>query len=62
MLAHSMKEPEMRHGLDYLAKLYLNYKPIPTSDLIGEKGDDQKEHARRTAGDRSPNMPAKTPT
>ncbi len=42
MLAHSMKEPEMRHGLDYLAKLYLGYEPIPTSDLIGEKGDEQK--------------------
>ena len=42
MLAHSMKEPEMRHGLDYLSKLYLGYKPIPTSDLIGPKGDDQK--------------------
>ena len=41
MLAHSMKEPEMRHGLDYLSSLYLNYKPIPTSDLIGEKGKDQ---------------------
>ena len=34
MLAHSMKEPEMRHGLDYLSKLYLGYTPIPTSDLI----------------------------
>ena len=42
MLAHSMKEPEMRHGLDYLAKLYLGYKPIPTSKLIGEKGENQK--------------------
>ena len=41
MLAHSMKEPEMRHGLDYLSKLYLGYKPIPTSALIGEKGADQ---------------------
>jgi len=41
MLAHSMKEPEMRHGLDYLSSLYLNYKPIPTSDLIGPKGPDQ---------------------
>lgn len=41
MLAHSMKEPEMRHGLDYLSKLYLGYKPIPTSALIGEKGKDQ---------------------
>ncbi len=42
MLAHSMKEPEMRHGLDYLAKLYLNYKPIPITDLIGERGPEQK--------------------
>ncbi len=42
MLAHSMKEPEMRHGLDYLAKLYLGYKPIPIKDLIGEKGPNQK--------------------
>ncbi len=42
MLAHSMKEPEMRHGLDYLAKLYLGYAPIPTSDLIGPRGEEQK--------------------
>ena len=41
MLAHSMKEPEMRHGLDYLAKLYLGYVPIATSELIGEKGNEQ---------------------
>ena len=42
MLAHSMKEPEMRHGLDYLSKLYLGYVPIPTSDLIGPRGENQK--------------------
>ena len=42
MLAHSMKEPEMRHGLDYLAELYLAYKPIPTSELIGKKGEEQR--------------------
>ncbi len=42
MLAHSMKEPEMSHGLDYLAKLYLGYRPIPISDLIGPRGDEQK--------------------
>ncbi|MCL4108583.1 UNVERIFIED_CONTAM: hypothetical protein GTU68_022885 [Idotea baltica] len=45
MLAHSMKEPEMRHGLDYLAELYLAYKPIPTSALIGPKGPEQKNMA-----------------
>jgi len=42
MLAHAMKEPEMKHGLDYLAGLYLGYEPIPTSALIGERGDNQK--------------------
>ena len=42
MLAHSMKEPEMQHGLDYLAKLYLGYEPIPTSDLLGPRGDEQR--------------------
>ena len=41
MLAHSMKEPEMNHGLDYLAKLYLGYRPIATSELIGPKGEEQ---------------------
>ncbi len=42
MLAHSMKEPEMKHGLDYLALLYLGYRPIPISDLIGPRGETQK--------------------
>ncbi len=42
MLAHSMKEPEMTHGLDYLAKLYLGYHPIPITQLIGPAGPDQK--------------------
>ncbi|MDA8743331.1 DNA polymerase I [Rubripirellula amarantea] len=42
MLAHSMKEPEMRHGLDYLSGLYLGYKPIATEELIGPKGPEQK--------------------
>ena len=42
MLAHSMKEPEMSHSLDYLAKLYLGYRPIPISDLIGPKNQPQK--------------------
>lgn len=42
MLAHSMKEPEMNHGLDYLAKLYLGYRPISIENLIGPKGSEQK--------------------
>ncbi len=42
MLAHSMKEPEMTHGLDDLAKLYLGYHPIPITQLIGPEGSAQK--------------------
>ncbi|MCR9294104.1 MAG: DNA polymerase, partial [bacterium] len=33
LLAHSMKEPEMQRGLDYLAKLYLCYKPISYAEV-----------------------------
>ncbi len=42
MLAHALKEPELKHGLDFLAHLYLGYRPIPISDLIGPRGEDQK--------------------
>ena len=37
-LAHSMKEPELRHGISYLANLYLGYtpEPNPTSDRLPE--------------------------
>jgi DNA polymerase-1 len=45
MLAHAQKEPEMKHGLDYLSKIYLGYSPIPITDLIGPKGDTQKQMA-----------------
>ena len=36
MVAHSLIEPEMRHGMDYLSEVYLGYTPIPISKLIGE--------------------------
>lgn len=45
MLAHMMKEPEMEHGLNYLAKLYLNYNTIKIEELIGPKGPDQRNMA-----------------
>lgn len=45
MLVHTMTEPEMRHSLDALSELYLNYKPIATSELIGPKGNEQKNMA-----------------
>ncbi|WP_299706677.1 DNA polymerase I [uncultured Pontibacter sp.] len=41
MLAHYLLEPEMRHNMDVLAETYLNYSPIPITDLIGPRGKNQ---------------------
>jgi len=41
MIAHYLIQPEQRHGIDYLAETYLNYKKIHTEDLIGKKGKNQ---------------------
>lgn len=41
MLAHYLVQPDLKHGLDYLCDIYLNYKKIPTEDLIGKKGKNQ---------------------
>jgi DNA polymerase-1 len=41
MIAHSLIEPEMRHGMDYLSEVYLGYTPIPITRLIGEKKGSQ---------------------
>jgi len=37
MLAHSLLEPDQRHGMDYLSEVYLGYTPISIKALIGEK-------------------------
>ena len=37
MIAHYVLQPEMHHGMDYLAEAYLHYKTIPIEALIGEK-------------------------
>ena len=37
MIAHYLLQPEMQHNMDYLAEVYLNYRPIPTSALIDTK-------------------------
>ncbi len=37
MVAHSLVEPEMRHGMDYLSEVYLGYAPIPITQLIGDE-------------------------
>ncbi len=41
MLAHYLIQPDMKHNLDLLCENYLNYKKIPTEDLIGKKGKNQ---------------------
>ncbi|ABG60890.1 DNA polymerase I [Cytophaga hutchinsonii] len=41
MLAHYLLEPEMRHGMDTLAEVYLNYTPVSIEQLIGKKGAKQ---------------------
>ncbi|MBC2838741.1 DNA polymerase I [Robiginitalea sp. SC105] len=41
MLAHYLINPDMRHNMDVLAETYLNYTPVPISDLIGKKGKNQ---------------------
>ncbi len=45
MLVHGLIEPELRHGLDYLAERYLGYSPIAIESLIGEKGAAQRPMA-----------------
>jgi DNA polymerase-1 len=42
MIAHYLLQPELRHNLDYLCELYLGYKKVPTSQLIGDKGKNQQ--------------------
>jgi len=39
---HYLLEPELRHGMDYLAETYLKYKPVSITELIGKKGKGQK--------------------
>jgi DNA polymerase-1 len=45
MVAHSLIEPEMRHGMDYLSEVYLGYTPIPITKLIGESKTGQRNMA-----------------
>lgn len=41
MIAHYLLEPDLRHGMDFLAETYLQYTPISITELIGKKGKDQ---------------------
>ncbi len=42
MLAHYLYEPDLRHGMDYMAETYLGYHPVSIEELIGKKGKGQK--------------------
>ena len=42
MIAHYVLQPELRHGMDYLAEIYLKYETIKIEELIGAKGKNQK--------------------
>ncbi len=41
MIAHYLVQPELRHGMDYLAEIYLKYRTIHYEDLVGAKGKNQ---------------------
>ena len=42
MIAHYVLHPELRHNMDYLAEIYLNYQTIHIDELIGAKGKNQR--------------------
>ena len=41
MIAHYLLQPDLRHGMDYLAEIYLNYQTIHYEDMVGKKGKHQ---------------------
>ena len=41
MIAHYLLNPELRHGMDYMAETCLQYSVIPIEALIGAKGKNQ---------------------
>ena len=42
MIAHYLLQPELRHNMDYMAEIYLNYQTIHIDELIGPRGKNQK--------------------
>ena len=42
MIAHYLIQPELRHNMDYMAEVYLNYQTIHIDELIGPKGKGQR--------------------
>ena len=41
MIAHYLVQPELRHGMDYLAEIYLKYRTIHYDDLVGQGKNQQ---------------------
>ena len=42
MVAHYLPQPELRHNMDFMAEVYLNYETVHIDALIGPKGKAQK--------------------
>jgi DNA polymerase I len=42
MLAAHLAVPDMRRSMDFLAQALLGYKPVSISELIGERGEEQR--------------------
>ena len=42
MIAHYVLQPELHHGMDFLAEVYLKYDTIKIEELIGARGKNQR--------------------
>ena len=42
MIAHYLIQPELRHNMDFLAEVYLNYQTVHIDELIGPRGKSQR--------------------
>ena len=42
MIAHYLIQPELRHGMDYIAEAYLHYQTVHIDELIGPRGKNQR--------------------
>ena len=42
MIAHYLLQPELRHNMNYMAEVLLNYQTVHIDELIGPRGKNQK--------------------
>ena len=52
MIAHYLLNPDGRHSMEYLAEMYLNYKPISLESLVG-KGKNQAKFSSLSIEDQT---------